>query len=40
MVARQLSMRAGWWGAPLVLQDLVVAISITSKISYSLIEAQ
>ena len=33
-------MRAGWWGASLVLQDLAVAVSITSKISRSLVEAE
>ena len=40
LVLRQLPMKDGWWGAPLVLQDLAIGISIASKISRSLTEAQ
>ena len=41
LIVRQQPMKAGWWDAPLMIQDLAEAISITrNRISYSLIKLQ
>ena len=41
LIVRQQPMKASWWDAPLTIQDLAEAMSITrNSISYSLIEPQ